>query len=109
MLPVRDLEPDVLEREGRLCRALPVGPLDLDGLKNPLGQEPPVALSADASSLACVYVWCVVRGACGANGAWCVVWCVWYVWCKYDANSTQRTDAKSTRKRHRQSFEMVVG
>ena len=69
VVPVRALEPDVLEREGRLCRALPAGPLDLDGLENPLGQETPVALSADASSLACVYVWCVVRGACGAYGA----------------------------------------
>ena len=113
-LPVRALELDVLERKGRLCRALPAGPLDLDGLENPLGQEPPVALSANASSLACVYVWCVVRGACGACGAWC--WCVVRVVYvasdrrkKAHANSTQRTDAKSTRKRHSQSFEMVEG
>jgi len=105
---VRALEPDVLEREGRLCRTLPTGPLDLDGLENPLGQEPPVALSADASSLACVYVWCMVRAVRG-------VWCVVRVVCvasdrrkKAHANSTQRTYAKSTRKRHSQSFDMVV-
>ena len=34
VLPVRALDPDVLEREGRLCRTLPAGPLDLDGLEN---------------------------------------------------------------------------
>ena len=82
VLPVCALEPDVLERKGRLCRSLPGGPPDLNGLENPLGQETPVALSADASSLACVYVWCVVRGACGACGVWCVVCGVsrWYMW-----------------------------
>jgi len=109
VLPVRALELDVLERKGRLCRTLPVGPLDLDGLENPLGQEPPVALSADASSLACVYVWCVVRVVRAVRGVWCVVRVV----CvasdrrkKAHANSTRRTYAKSTRKRHSQSFEI---
>ena len=110
VLSVRALEPDVLEREGRLCRALPAGPLDLDGLENSLGQEPPVALSADASSLACVYVWCVVRGARGACGAWCVV-CGACGICgvKSTQKGTQKTDFKSTHKRHSQSFEIVVG
>ena len=110
VLPVRTLEPDFLEREGRLCRALPTGPLDLDGLENPLGQEPPVALSTDTSSLACVYVWRVVRVACDACGAWCVVRVV----CvasdrrkKAHANNTQRTYAKSTRKRHSLSFDVA--
>ena len=93
VLPVRALEPDVLEREGRLCRALPAGPLDLDGLENSLGQEPPVALSADASSLACVYVWCVVRGARGACGAWCVV-------CGACGMRGVRSTQKGTRKQH---------
>jgi len=90
---VRTLEPDVLERKCRLCRALPAGPLDLDGLENPLGQEPPVALSVDASRLACVYVWCVVRGACGACGAWCVV-------CGACGICGVRSTQKGTRKKH---------
>ena len=57
-------------------------------------------------------VWCVVRVVRAVRGVWCVVRVV----CvasdrrkKAHANNTQRTYAKSTRKRHSQSFEMVVG
>jgi len=97
VFPVRALEPDVLEREGRLCRTLPTGPLDLDGLENPLGQEPPVALSVDASSLACVYVWCVVRVVRAVRG----VWCVWYVWRQiYAKRYTQTARKGPTQKAH---------
>ena len=68
-------------------------PLISMGWETPLTSAPPITLSADASSLACVYVWCVVRGACGACGAWCVV-CGACGMC--DVRSTQ----KGTRKRH---------
>jgi len=103
VLPVRALEPDVLERKGRLCRTLPAGPLDLDGLENPLGQGPPVALSADASSLACVYVRCVVRGACCACGACCVV-CGACGICgvRSTQKGTRKQHAKDLRKKHTQ-------
>jgi len=111
VLPVRDLEPDVLEREGRLSLQ---DPLISMGWKTPWARSPP-SLSRQTSPAwrACMCgVWCVVRVVRAVRGVWCVV----RVACvasdrrkKAHANSTQRTYAKSTRKRHRRSFEMVVG
>ena len=51
VLPVRVLDPDVLECECRPCGALPAGSLDFDAMEQPIPENPPVAVPAGASRL----------------------------------------------------------
>jgi hypothetical protein len=51
VLPVRVLDPDVLECECRPCGSLPAGSLDFDAMEQPILENSPVTVPAGASSL----------------------------------------------------------